>query len=210
MTRYLSLAFLIALAACQNPSPMPSGYTYHHDLYKSAPPSPPSTEIISRDARRYMSVEQATEFRNAAYALLEKLTMRAGLPPKPVYVVTPAPLTNFYANIDNELRETMRQMGYTLADNPQGAYVMTYDAVKLPDAAPGQPNIALYVRIFNALMPTGRLLTTESGAFFIRGADILTIPRNRYAEMPTAESITPMTGVLQELERRTMQRTVYN
>ncbi len=188
----LSMAVLIGasvlgLSACANPNAMPSGYTYHHDRYKSA--APPLPKTITAQQRQYMDATQAEQFRNGTYALLEKLTMRAGMPPKPVYVLSPTPMTNFYANIDNDLRENMRHIGYALSDSPMDAYVFTYDAQEIvlaegTERAAGTPNVELTLRVYSSLDENARLLSTEKGQFYIQGAETLDIQPTNYSVLP--------------------------
>ncbi len=144
---------------------------------------------ITIEQRKYMNADQAEQFRDGTYDLLEKLTMRAGMPPKPVYVLTPSPMSNFYANIDNDLRENMRHIGYALSDTPNDAYVFTYDAQYIEPAegvvrAEGAPNVELVLRVYNELSQTARLLSTERGQFYIQGADTLNIEPTSYDVLP--------------------------
>jgi len=185
----LSGASILTMVACTtHPNAMPTGYTYHHDTYKSALPPVPST--ITVEQRQYMDAAQAEQFRDGTYQLLEKLTMRAGMPPKPVYVKAPNPMNNFYANIDNDLRENMRHIGYALSDSPKEAYVFTYDAQYLmpadgaPMASAGTPNVALTIRVFDTVGPTARMLSSETGQFYIKGAETLNIQPTSYDLMP--------------------------
>ena len=164
-------ASLVSLSACgmYGDHAMPTGYTYHHEEYKS-PATKPSTKVTV-EQKEYMDAMQAEQFRNAVYTLLERLTMRAGMPPKPVYISTPQPMTTFYANIDNDLRESMRHIGYALSDSPQGAYVFTYEAWPLTDA--GSNNVQIALRVFESHAENARQLTEETGQYFIQGADVL-------------------------------------
>ena len=116
----------LALSGCSHPNAMPTGYTYHNDTYKSA--APPPSRKITAEQRKYMDAAQAEQFRDAIYDLLTRLSSRAGMPPKPVYILAPDPMTTFYANIDNDLREGMRHLGYAISDVPTGAYVFAYNA----------------------------------------------------------------------------------
>jgi hypothetical protein len=183
----------LSLTACNigHPNSMPTGYTYHHQDYKSPTPAP-SAKVTAKQ-RQNMDSVQAEQFRNAIYDLLNKLTMRAGLPPKPVYVLAPDPMTTFYANIDNDLRESMRTLGYAISDIPTGAYVFSYSAEELDypvglDIA-GQPNVELTIRVFNSAKPDARQLTEEVGRYFIKGADTLYIKPTSYSQLPTYKRI---------------------
>lgn len=184
----LSLSAM-TLGACELTAPysMPSGYTYLHDEYKSA--TPPDSSRVNTEQRQYMDAAQAEQFRRAVYTLLERVTERAGLPPKPVYILQPKPLTIFYANIDNDLREAMRAMGYALSDLPTGAYIVTYDASMISDRPdrlnPGTANVELVLKIFNKMGRDARILTKESGQYYIQGAEHLYIKPANYNAMPS-------------------------
>ncbi|MEM8833396.1 MAG: hypothetical protein AAGB32_02530 [Pseudomonadota bacterium] len=203
----------VSLGACMmaHPNPIPTGYTYHHDTYKSA--APPLSNTITTQQRRYMDEEQATQFRDGTYALLEGLTMRAGMPPKPIYVLAPNPMTNFYANIDNDLRDNMRHIGYALSDTPDDAYIFTYDASYIAPTdgtyVEGQPNVELTLRVFNEISETGRMLSEETGRFYIKGAETLKIQPTRYGMLPTPENTKPdMMEKKAEMKEGEISRTV--
>lgn len=165
------------LAAC-SPNAMPKGYVYHDDTYKS--PNPPESPKFTQLQRSTMGPEQADQFRLAVYQLVDNLTMRAGMPPKPIFVHKPEPMTPFYANLDNDLRESMRHVGYRLSDTPDGAYVFAYTAetAKKEKGAPddGTPNVRITLYVFDQIGENGKLLTQEAGDFYIRGAEELNVP----------------------------------
>lgn len=203
----------LALGACSShPSLFPSGYVYHNMPFKSA--NPPESTAVSPVARRYMGPEQAEQFRSAVYDLVTRLTDNAGLPPAPIYVLAPRPMTAFYGNIDNDLRESLRHLGYVLSDIPEGAYIFTYSADLLPVPAipmapegvlaapavapyPGvpvvapaviasapAPNVIVALQVYDGLGPTARMLTEVSGQYFIQGAEALYIPSADYRYVP--------------------------
>lgn len=186
-------ASVLGISACNynHPTQMPSGYTYHHDTYKSA--TPPLSSKITIEQRKYMDETQAEQFRSAVYDLLERVTMRAGMPPKPVYIQAPTPMNTFYANIDNDLRESMRHIGYAISDTPTGAYIFTYEALPIiqPEGAPttNVNNVELTLRVFDSLSATARQLTVESGRYYIQGAESLNIEGSRYDVLPTQKQI---------------------
>lgn len=187
-------ASLFSLGACSgvtHPNSMPSGYTYHHEIYKS--PAPAESSKVTIEQRQYMDATQAQQFRDAIYDLLERLTMRAGMPPKPVYVLAPDAMTTFYSNIDNDLRESMRHIGYAISDTPQDAYIFTYEALPLVTQADGNAsaanNVQLTLRIFSGLSESANQLTEETGQYFIQGAEALKIQPPRYnVSLPQAVS----------------------
>lgn len=183
---------VLSLGACSynHPNAMPSGYTYHHEDYKS--PISPDSQKISIEQRKYMDAAQAEQFRDAVYDLLERLTMRAGMPPKPVFIMAPDPMTTFYANIDNDLRESMRHIGYAISDTPDGAYIFTYEAQEIPAPAVETAqanNVHLTLRVFDSLGENARQLTEESGQYFIQGADLINIAPSKYNVLPTQDTI---------------------
>ncbi len=172
-------ACLALLAACSSPNMFPDGYVHHNKPYKSQDPrtSPKFTE----PQRRTMGPEQADQIRLAIYQLAERLTQRAGMPPKPVYVLKPKYMSPLYMNVDNDLRESLRHIGYRLSDSPEGAYVFAYKAYVLEDsrgkvasASPDQgPNLRVGLYVFDSVGDESRMLTQEEGDFFVRGAEAM-------------------------------------
>lgn len=174
------LILATCVAACA-PNAMPTGYVYHAQEYKS--PNPPESSKFTDEQRATMSPEQADQFRMSVYQLVENLTRRAGMPPKEIFIVKPQPMTPFYANMDNDLRESMRHMGYRLADTPDNAYAFAYSAYVLKEGdivkggdAGQKPNIRLTLHVFDKAGKGARLLTEETGDFYIQGADKLDVP----------------------------------
>jgi hypothetical protein len=181
----------LSLGACSHPNAMPTGYTYHNEMYKS--PAPPPSSKITTEQRQYMDGKQAEQFRDAVYDLVKRLSGRAGMPPKPVYVLAPDPMTTFYANIDNDLRESMRHLGYAISDVPTGAYVFAYDARLLTkprgQISTGEPNVELVLRVFDSIGEDARMLTEESGHYYIQGAEVLHIQPSFYSLLPSRDKI---------------------
>ncbi len=141
----------------------------------------------------YMDAMQAEQFRDAVYDLLQRLTARAGMPPKPIYILAPEPMTTFYANIDNDLREGMRHIGYALSDIPTGAYVFAYDARLLERPrgviSTGEPNVEIVLKIFDSVSEDARMLSDEVGRYYIQGAETLNIKPAMYKMLPSREKI---------------------
>lgn len=185
-------AAAILLAGCSQPHMFPTGYTYHKDTYKSA--TPPPSEKFTNDQRKTMTAEQAEQFRQAVYKLTERLTLRAGMPPKPVYVLKPEKMSAFYSNIDNNLHKSLRHLGYTLANSPEGAYIFTYtaqslrtlDDLKNPDGTQIDPatlssnNVRLALQVHDKIGEDSKMLTEEADTFYISGAEYLTVPYNNF------------------------------
>lgn len=176
-----SCAALLALAACSMPNSLPRGYVYHGDAYKS--PNPPESPKFTSVQRASMGPEQADQFRLAVYSLVENLTNRAGMPPKPIFVMKPEPMTPFYANMDNDLRESLRHMGYKLSDTADGSYAFAYNANVLKkknakDAAviDTSPNVHLVIYVMDGVGEDAKILTQEEDDFYIRGAEDLNVP----------------------------------
>ena len=174
-------ACVITLAACDTPNYIPDGYVHHNKPYKSQTP-PPSPKFTPMQ-RSTMGAEQSDQFRMAVYQLVDNLTNRAGMPPKPVYVMKPEKMTPLYTNIDNDVRESLRHIGYRLSDTPDGAYVIAYTAEVLKDkdgkvvstSADQGPNVRLGVHVFDSLGENSKMLTKEEGDFYINGADVMDI-----------------------------------
>lgn len=183
--------FALTGCAMQHPNAMPSGYTHHNKTYKSA--TPPPSKKITKQQRQHMDAMQAEQFRDAVYGLLKRVTNRAGMPPKPVYILAPDPMTPFYANIDNDLREGMRHLGYAISDSPIGAYVFAYDARLINKSrsamSAGNPNVELVVKVFNKVGEDARMLTEEIGHYYIKGAEVLHIKPSHYTLLPSREKI---------------------
>lgn len=168
----------LGLSACSSPNALPKGYTYLNKPYKS--PNPPASDKFTELQRSTMGPEQADQFRLSVYQLVDSLTNRAGMPPKPVYIVKPEPMTPFYANLDNDLRESLRHVGYRLSDAPDGSYIFTYTAAVLKKEKPVEgdtsPNTHIVLYVFDKIGEDGKLLTQEAGDFYIKGAENLSIP----------------------------------
>lgn len=163
----------LLLAGCAQPHMFPTGYTHHTKEYKSA--TPPPSDKFTDEQRKTMTAAQAEQFRQAVYKLTENLTLRAGMPPKPVYILRPEKMSPFYSNIDNNLNESLRHLGYNLASSPVGAYVFTYRAESL-----GGDNVRVALQVHDRIGRDSRMLTEESSTFQISGADQMAIPYINY------------------------------
>ena len=177
-----SCVIVTTLTACETPNWVPRGYVHHDKPYKS--PNPPESSKFTEMQRKSMGPAQSEQFRMAVYSLVDNLTNRAGMPPKPIYVMKPEPLTPFYANLDNDLRESLRHVGYRLSDTPDGAYAMTYNVEMLKkEVVPGDTsaNVRITLYVHDKAGEEGRVLTQESGEFYIQGAEELNV---RFASFP--------------------------
>lgn len=192
MKRILFITGMMILTGCAGPGPMPRGYVHHGETYKSPAPGP--TPVYSETQRETLTPTQAKGIRRAVHDVARALTDRAGLAPRPVYVHQADPLPPFYAMIDNDLREVLTHIGYTLASRPDGAYVFQYDAQKidLPSPMKNPPrdhnasNVTLTLKIFDGATRDATMLTTQSGSYFIEGAEVMDIPRARFTPMQKA------------------------
>ncbi len=194
-TLLLSTA-VFGLSACAgvNPSSIPTGYTHHAKVYKSADPI--QTPRITKKQRASMTAQQAEDFRNAVYNLVDELTLRAGLPPKPVYVAAVTPMTPFYSNIDNDLREALLNAGYVLSDTPRESYVFAYQAFILDAPVPVMTadgkkievsdynNVRLALTVSTGLEKGAKKLTEEVADYKIIGAEDLYMPATLYEFLP--------------------------
>lgn len=192
MKRIFILISVIMVSGCAGPGPMPRGYVHHAQTYKSPAPGP--TPVYNDTQRATLTPAQAKGLRRAVHDLARALTDRAGLAPRPVYVHQADPLPPFYAMIDNDLREVLPHIGYTLAARPDGAYVFQYDAKKIDLPSPmkdeprdhSAPNVTLTLKIFDGAGRDAKMLTTQTGDYFIEGAEVMDIPRARFSPMRKA------------------------
>lgn len=172
---------------------MPRGYVHHGEAYKSPAPGP--SRVFTEAQRETMTPQQAKQIRRAVHDLALSLTDRAGLAPRPVYVQSADPLTPFYAMIDNDLRDVLVHIGYTLADRPDLAYVFRYEArhldhpssMKETSAAHDAGNVEITLKIYDGARRDSKMLTIERGHFHIDGAEQMNIPGARFIPMQKAE-----------------------
>ena len=190
-TAVAALSLNACISVMGDPNFLPTGYAHHGKVYKSK--TPPPSQRVSNEQRSDMGPVQAEQFRTATYDILSRLTTRAGLPPKAAYIDAANPMTPFYANIDNDLREAMRSQGYRLADTPDGAYIFRYNAELMPgyrsydleSATAGAPNIELTLDVLTDVHGTLKVLTHEVGNYYIQGAEDLLIPAPHQKSLPS-------------------------
>jgi hypothetical protein len=113
------LSVIIAVSGCRSfldPSPMPAGYAYHQQKYKS-PPGPPAADIgypFSVD-RNDVVVEK---WQAVASRIVDQMEQQLALGPRAIYI-EPLPRPNaFNTSLDYVLREELRNRGYTLVAVP--------------------------------------------------------------------------------------------
>lgn len=164
-------ASALILSACGHPNAMPSGYTHHHDNYKSI--NEPFTDVIPTISNED-TVLSFSDIDRAVDDMLRKITARAGVSPKPVYVLKPSQSSPFYSAVDSALRTSMRDLGYAISDIETGAYGFSYSARKLRKPRgtenDGHPNVELLLQVFSKVGSDAKLLTEQSGNYFIEGA----------------------------------------
>jgi hypothetical protein len=167
--RFLSLFFALALAACANPSPFASGYTYHGDLYK-APPGPEARDIgYDYTLQRNDNVVQIWQI--VAQDLVSQLEEQTGLAAQPVYIEKQENPNAFNASFDNALREQFKQRGYVLSAIPDGAVYLRYNAeeAKSEENVPANPEgFGDYLMTLQTLDVTGEepVVTGEVGGVY--------------------------------------------
>lgn len=119
-TLFLGLSTAIfSLNACKtlmDPTFIPAGYTYHHDVYKSPPADAPWS--IGYDYSREENAEVLNKWRNVAADLTDKLEQDASLSGTPVFLASPDLDNAFSLSLDHALREEFRARGFTLAAVP--------------------------------------------------------------------------------------------
>jgi hypothetical protein len=115
----LALAALLMTTSCRSimdPTPMPAGYAYHQEKFKS-PPGPPAEEIGYPFSvpRNDVVVEK---WQAVAASMVDKMEGQLGVDPQPVYIeMLPRP-NAFNTSLDYVLREELRLRGYTLMPTP--------------------------------------------------------------------------------------------
>jgi hypothetical protein len=178
----LATCAVLAIVGCSGvnmPNYFPDGYTHHanpNQAYRSDGSFP--SRKFTQKQRAVMTGDMANQMRMSVYTLAETLTLRAGLPPKPVYIAQrhPSDISPFDALLDNDLRESLRHLGYRLANTPDDAYAMRTRVEKIQGAVPDAPNVTITLEVYDSAGDEARLLTTESGNYFIKGADVLDMP----------------------------------
>jgi len=122
----------ISLNACKtvmDPTFMPSGYTYHHDEYKSPPADKPWA--IGYDYSRDENAKILNKWRDVAADLTDQLQETASLAGTPLFLASPDLDNAFSLSLDHALREEFRARGILLVAVPNEETfklnVTTYD-----------------------------------------------------------------------------------
>lgn len=124
----LPLVMILGLTGCQNyfvkPSAIPSGYTYHNDLYKS-PPSPEATNLgyTYSEAKNAQLVES---MRVKALELFNQLESGYDMAGVGLYIYNTHSHNPQNATLDHVLRDIVREKGYRISSVPDGAIGLGY------------------------------------------------------------------------------------
>jgi hypothetical protein len=126
---FLSTA-TFALTACQtfwNPTFMPAGYSYHNNVYKSAPG--PESKELGYDYSLKKNAEILAEWDIAVSDLVDQLEQQSGISAQTVYLHPPAVKSPFNTTFDESLRIELRDRGYTIARVSGDAPHIKYEAL---------------------------------------------------------------------------------
>lgn len=113
------ISAIITLNACKtvmDPTFLPSGYTYHHDTYKSPPADKPWS--IGYDYSRAENAAILNKWQNVAADVTDQLVATAPLDTMPVFLASPDIDNAFSLSLDHALREEFRSRGYELVAIP--------------------------------------------------------------------------------------------
>ena len=112
-----------------DPTFLPSGYTYHHDEYKSPPADEPWP--IGYEYSREENAKILNKWRDVADDVTDKLEEAASLGGTPVFLASPDLDNAFSLSLDHALREEFRARGVSLVAVPSEETfklnVTTYD-----------------------------------------------------------------------------------
>lgn len=196
----VSLIGVGLLSACGHPNAMPSGYTHHHEAKGSVDVSADSVTPVVAPIYKSTSddmVLSLVDIDRAMDDMLRKITARAGVPPKPVFILRPAMPSPFYNAVDSALRTSMRDLGYAISDIETGAYGFAYNARNLSKPRgsenDGHPNVELMLQAYNKVGAGARLLSEQSGNYFIQGAQKQNIKpvEHKFSKTVVIEAIEP-------------------
>ncbi len=110
---------ILALNACKtvmDPTFIPSGYSYHHDLYKSPPADKPWD--IGYDYTRDANAEILQKWQMVAADLVDRLQADSAIGATPVFLSSPEIDNAFSLSLDHALREEFRSRNMMLASIP--------------------------------------------------------------------------------------------
>jgi hypothetical protein len=126
---FFPLFLILALAGCQNyfvkPSVIPSGYSYHNDLYKSPPSPEPDSIGYTYTAEKNERVIQG--MRDKSFELFSQIEQDAGLAGSTFFIANARLHNAQNATFDHALREVVRERGHRIADAPnENTFVLVY------------------------------------------------------------------------------------
>lgn len=114
----------LALAACETYGPIPTGYTYHGQKYKS-PPGLSADEIgYEYDAEKNQQILE--HWHSKAVELLNDMERGAQIQGHPIYVRAPHRPTAQTSAFDTSLRDEMRKRGYEIVSDRYDGKILAY------------------------------------------------------------------------------------
>lgn len=130
----LSFLVLVGCMSVLNPSPLPTGYTYHGEVYKS-PPGPEAGDIGYEYS--YLQNENVQQvWLHAVRDLVVHLEERTGLAPQVIHVQDVLEQSAFNHTFDHSLRHVLRERGYILASAADKFPArLVYEAIPLDDVS---------------------------------------------------------------------------
>jgi len=102
-------------------SPIPTGYTYHGDLYKS--PSGQQARQIGAHCGADAGQLVLEDMQSAAQDLVQKLDKKLSFASDEIYLNLPAN-TSFYTSFDHLLRAELTSAGYLISSTPEGGVTL--------------------------------------------------------------------------------------
>jgi hypothetical protein len=132
---YLLPVLLLTACGYESPTWMPAGYAYHNDEYKAQPG--PAADSLGYAYSPERNAQMTDMWAGVATSLADDLETQTGLSPQPVYLEKLTHSNAFNLSLDNALRDELRARGYMLADSPQGATHIKYQAFEVGDEGKG-------------------------------------------------------------------------
>lgn len=135
-----TLPALLSATGCQgftDPSPMPRGYVFHRNEYKTIPDSKPDS--IGTPYTLLDTAKATASWRAAARDLVTRMATRGALPLGPVFVSPLTPKEPIAAAFDYALRGVLLEKGYTLTTTPEQSAILSYEIARVDDSAAPAP-----------------------------------------------------------------------
>lgn len=173
----LCLALMaLSLGACQgihDPSPMPRGYVFHKNDYKTIPGAP--VDSIGVPYSLPGTAASAAHWRAAARDLTGRIAASGVLECKcPVSIMPQTPPGPFAAAFDHALRNALIERGHPLAEGDKGAMQIVYTVARSAKGS-GAPKDAVEISLtVQGLCKSGekpKALASEKGVYPVPGAD---------------------------------------